>query len=531
MGKTKTKKYNRSKQSSRSKQSKTQSKRKYKLKGGKFFGQGAFGSVYGRPRLPCSSKNLGDSIVASTGDITTADPAVRPAEDIDEIQALKEVSKVFPKEFNINLLIEFDVIRRLKEHIKYENNFEELSRILVLPTKKCEINRDDVEANRATIYTDNWSNGKYENIPKQNMIIYPTLGIELHEYINSGALTNFDNVVKLLFMLRKVFRGIQMLQNYDFIHGDLKPPNILLSHDQTELYIIDLTDVRHIPTTNNMAAMPTAYMYYIWPSIVAYSAFFKDRDVDINTVDAHNFCGILSRNYRQENEKLNDENISRFLPQNLYNPFNITFGKGFSAAEIKSAEDKRCKLVGQKLFNYGISDPCSESVFMQKYNDPDEFKNRVRRKDLSILNQIKEMHSWFEHKSEDQQKLNLLKRVDIYSLGILLLECINPFISATSTIIPREICSIILNIFDVAYFCCFQEPDCVSIDEVVYRYDALLQNATEKMAELKAAPVNKFVFTPPSSGGGAAKSVFASSAAPAAAKSPLAPKSVPTTPV
>ena len=477
MGKTKSKKYNRSKQTSRSKQSKTQSKRKYKLKGGKFFGQGAFGSVFGVPRLPCSSKNLGNSIVATTGDITTADPAVRPAEDIDEIQALKEVSKVFPKEFNINLLIEFDVIRRLREHISGPD-LDELSQILVLPTKKCEINHALVEQN-INYYNPEWSNRQYRNT-KPNMIIYPTKSSNLHSVVNSDTLNDFNKVVIILDMLKGVFRGIQLLQKYNFIHGDLKSLNVVLSDDQTELNIIDLTDVRHIPSTHNMLSMPSAYMYYTWPSIVAYSIFFKGKNRPIKKLTYE----MLYNNYNL----FNDLQINNHLDKYLYRPLNITLAQGFSPKEIEKAHAYRCELIGQKLFNYGGTRPCSASLFMQHYDSAATFVNELARNNSDIAFELSKMTSWFTPKSVETQKLDLLKRVDIYSLGILLLECVEPYISSTTSEIPPNIRLIILKIYDLAYFCCLQGPNCVSIDEVVDRYHTLLDEIVATEPAPTAAP-------------------------------------------
>ena len=80
----------------------------------------------------------------------------------------------------------------------------------------------------------------------------------------------FDNLTKL----QNVVIGVQKIQERGFIHGDLKAINII-AIDGT-FKIGDNSDLRSIADDKaKMLKMPQAFEYYVWPSIVIYSYFFR----------------------------------------------------------------------------------------------------------------------------------------------------------------------------------------------------------------------------------------------------------------
>jgi hypothetical protein len=474
---------------------KKQRKQPKKYKGGEYVGQGSFGILFGKPRLPCAG--VPDTHYAYG----------TPAESITDVQRPEEmtqVGKIYENDFKKFRLQdtsrqaeqEMDVVRRLRVG---GFNIDEMSQYFILPIKMCQINRDALgPAPYNPPYNDPAWRLSQNGLKRNNKILNSTT--ELPDKWNTmvvsklgtsdiaAIITNSDsnpiddiNLFYNLSNLLNVVIGVQKIQERGFIHGDLKAVNII-AIDGT-FKIGDNSDLRSIADDKaTMLHMPEAFEYYVWPSIVIYSVFFIPKKPynaaspyknasDKTKVVMKNPKDILNKLY-MEQESFNDGSIRIEMVTHLMEPFLITLTIGFTQAQVDKTITNMKTLVGQKLFNYNLllSD-------FNKCNSASTFKDALNNNDSGIRTYFNSFNDRIQ-KFPDMasQKMDLLKRVDIYSLGLVILTCVGEYIKYkkkyTEQVLKPDV---IIELYDLVYLCCNQDVDyCPDIDAIAAEYDRIL---------------------------------------------------------
>jgi len=432
--------------------------------GGRYINSGTYGDVYGEPRLLCDDEDL--SILTDKNSAP-----------------YKEVSKIFSRKSTAD--IEFNSVEHLKT-IMNKEDLDELQEYCVLPMRNCIVKENIV---RSPPYnTENWrKNIKKEYNKKilnadiglngyQNMITYRQGGDNLHEIFNK--IHNEDDCIYCLTKLLSILKGIQILQKYNIIHGDLKSPNCIAIDDTFK--IIDMADVKRIETSNDSKSLPNAFGYYTWPSISIYTFFFDDEKMNFCKVKPEQKFKIdqtlLKRLYNSQYDFNNMnyyQNVNTHLRE-CFRDINI----GFNETDLTKIRDIGNDLIAQKTF--GIIDSIENEYDAE--SDALKIINNINGSDTSkqesmnaFLDKFNTIFSSFD--SEEEMKLDLFKRIDIYSFGIMVLYVIKQFIvclSRKKELIIQDRLDYIYDLYHFVNVCCSQYEKVVNIDQLVFAYDAIL---------------------------------------------------------
>jgi serine/threonine protein kinase len=430
---------------------KKKTRKNNKKNGGKFFAKGSFGYVYGNPSLKCSGEE------DDASDLT--------------------VSKIFKSEDYAT--DEINVLDRLRETLS-QTELDNLQQYAILPIKKCDIDRAVIK--RYPYNTNDWkkdNNGKIgiftqDGLPEtelidgietpiyKSMIIQPKGGDSLFTIFQ--AINSDESFITCIIKLIGIAKAIQILQNKNFIHGDIKSSNCI-EHD-TIFKLIDMTDVRNIETTDDAKAMPNAIGYYIWPPTCVYTGFFNDTTNYPDQINLTQRKFVLQ--YAQQNI-FNNNNYFTFIPEFLIKPFNITLANGFTADENTDIISKRDLLWKQKTFGYkSVYTPMTKEnviTFIESLTQP-----------LKIQPFLDKFNGYFQaFDSPNNVKLDIFKRVDIYSFGILINECIGNYIKYTNNSqIDENIRTLMINLYSIIYDCCIQTAKCIDFNTIADRYSQLI---------------------------------------------------------
>ena len=160
--------------------------------------------------------------------------------------------------------------------------YEELSKYAILPTDECVV---DCSKIGKSPYDDTYEfNPRLCEPDETNVIMYPKGGISFHQYIripkNNATFAHYLENLKLV---ANVGKGIQLLQNNNLIHSDIKSLNMVLK-DET-LKLIDMADIKQISSISDddFEIIPLAFMYYIYPPIAPWLGYYNELldEVDI----------------------------------------------------------------------------------------------------------------------------------------------------------------------------------------------------------------------------------------------------------
>jgi Skp family chaperone for outer membrane proteins len=80
----------------------------------------------------------------------------------------------------------------------------------------------------------------------------------------------------------------------------------------------------------------------------------------------------------------------------------------------------------------------------------------------------------------EELKNDLLKRIDIYSIGIIILIIINTYITTNIHIYRQDL---IIKLYNIIYLCCNQEAKCANINEIISKYDAIIHVYSQILEE------------------------------------------------
>ena len=434
---------NKKNNSKRTKRTKKQTKKNIK-KGGEYISEGTYGKVYANPRLLCEDETL-------------MTPGIE-----------NEVSKIFESDYDANS--EFNNINELNIFLRNRGILEELEKYAIIPKKICNINRDSLgppyntnewmqnksRRYNSTIFNPNintilptttkiLNNYNEEiDIPAYNkLIISDKGGNDLSEIIRN--ITSYDNLKVFLQKLFSIGKGIQLLQNNGLIHGDIKDVNCI-EHNGT-FKLIDLSDIREISTTEDPAAMPHSFGYHIWPITAFYTYLFKKRTVfnnitDINTIITEQRIKI-NFNAGNEDDEFNTTGLvySKFLFERAFD----TTGKGYTPEQNGIINEIQNNLIDQKPSYRDLGQFVAgfNNIFTTEFTDINEFK------------------------------MDLFKRIDIYSFGIIILQCIKKYL-AVETTMNKNKREKMVELYIIVNKCCYQSNRVADINEIVVLYEDIV---------------------------------------------------------
>ena len=487
-------KYSRKKRTIR--KSRNRKSKKNRMLGGEFIGCGSSGFLYARPRLPCAADkhNQAETLadVSRPEEMTQVGKLFKNEIDI-KINPDTGADERHRRNYSIEANTEMETINRLREHLPVEVTDDMLNQYFILPIKQCQINRN--ELNQPPYNTPEWKqckSGRYNKRvfkedgtalpPILNTMVVSKLGGSDINNILKNTPANPITDLQLMYNLNNltnVLRGIHLLQQYDFIYGDLKAINIINIDGVFKLG--DVGDIRHIPTTDDMGAMPFAFQYHIWPTISLYSYFFDKKEMPTPDVPTHiklarnnprsnaqNTELSLVYNLYNRNEDFNNNSIRYFLNPYLVEPFIITEDLGFTSEQVITATAYKDTLLGEKLLYY--------AGFQVRSNSASNFINALDHNDTASVNYVKDLDNiMVSFSTVAELKLDLLKRIDIYSIGMLLLTCVGEHIKYKKNItdgINKRVISpdVIMRLYDLIFECCAQGRRCPDIFDIMTKY-------------------------------------------------------------
>ena len=443
MKKTNTK----TKRNLKNKKRKTKKVRKNMKRGGEYIDSGTYGAVYANPRMLCED------------------------EELDTPGIYDEVSKIF--QYDESAEKENSNVEKLKTFLQERGILEEFKKYAIIPERICNLNRgslinppyntDEWKKNKKGNYNSTFLNENIKNVPTEipvigkdgkiinyksgynKLIISDEGGDDLYEIIKN--IKNYQDFKSFLHKLTTIGKGILILQNNDLIHGDIKVENCI-EHEDT-FKIIDLSDVRKIRTTKDPAAMPTAFGYHIWPITAFYTYLFEKKVVfnNINDIDAIITVEQIIENYNKRKE-YNDDSIN-YVKSLFYFAFNVSDVVGYTVEQKKKIAYFKMHLIGQK-----------DTV---KYEQLERIIIHFNKIFTSTFNDIGEF------------KMDLFKRIDIYSFGIMILYCIRQYLILSDEMddIKREN---IIKLYEIVFDCCYQKERVANIDKIISNYEILVNS-------------------------------------------------------
>lgn len=389
-------------------------------------------------------------------------------EELDTPGIYDEVSKIFQDDESAEK--ENNNVEKLKTFLQERGILEEFKKYAIIPQRICNLNRGSLI--NPPYNTDEWKKNKINeyysilnpdtpdvprtieiindqnqivDIPVYNKIIISEKGgNDLHKIIRQ--IITYDQFKDFLQKLTSIGEGIQLLQNNGLIHGDIKDKNCLEHNGRFK--IIDLSDIREISTTKDPLAMPTAFGYHIWP-ITAFYTYLFDKEINFNNINDMNqiinFNNIIENFFEGNYNDFNTDCIkySKALFNNAFETSNL----GYTQQQLEEIKQMKDNLINQKTgfvkknYNNLMIDtiPTFNEMFTTTFKDIDEFK------------------------------MDLFKRIDIYSFGIMILESINKYLKSAlpMTDNTRET---IMNLYVIAYKCCYQEERVADINIIIELY-------------------------------------------------------------
>ena len=130
---------------------------------------------------------------------------------------------------------------------------------------------------------------KYESREYFYQIIYQDGGMDLIDYVKlSDDLMPFP---KLLKMFLNIFEGVRTLQNYGYLHFDIKPDNIVYNQEEDKLNLIDfgLVDImNNFYDRHNKNKHSYTYTYYPMECKLAHLIYQYDlTDISVDYLIMH----------------------------------------------------------------------------------------------------------------------------------------------------------------------------------------------------------------------------------------------------
>jgi len=427
--------------------SKNKFRKTYK-RGGEVLGYGATGWVLGNPAYPCNENQLGK---------------------LDNY-----ISKIANSEdAKIDLESELNASRLIKKI----TNVDDINKYFILDIDDCNV--DPVyKMISNTPYNTAWMTmgNQILDIDYKKMILYKKGDNNMLKILekNTGFISFDSHNTKIL----NIAKGIQILQNNDLIHNDIKPENCIL-HENT-FKIIDLSDIRKITTTTTMKTMPYNFPYFPWPAIAAFTAVYVYADVTLTNFNSNVLSRLYKKgNYKYKNNKYyndykyyNDEQYSIWMKSTLFDPFT-----GFIMDDIMNQKINEYaeKLIYQKTF--GIVNNVNESNYNEQISKFLLYSKGQHLEQEIIDIDVNDCLKYYSNIVKKIARKGLLKRIDIYSFGIIILTNIYQLIKhllLPKTDIRQYIVKYyIFGLYNLAFYCCYQTENTPDMNFIVDYFDTL----------------------------------------------------------
>jgi hypothetical protein len=240
------------------------------MKGGKLYGEGSDGAVFGNPRLPCSDYEGDDGIKPNEVSKITLEDYYH---EMYQETVLPILNKVFP-------------------------NKRKLLKYFLLPKKLCLVKGFTKIDRFDEIYDKSWlDNSKtllgFDKEQKMYNILYngypAKLGF-LRQYIYEKADKNIDELlqilknkkeaVQLLYKAIELYEGLSYIHHHKFYHNDVKIDNIMMIHNT--LKFIDNDRFADTSTTFEYIEHMSKNIFYIgYSPIIIYYHIENDHSMDI----------------------------------------------------------------------------------------------------------------------------------------------------------------------------------------------------------------------------------------------------------
>jgi serine/threonine protein kinase len=427
---------------SRRKKSKKITKKNRKInKGGDLFGIGANGVALGNPGIPCEDD-----------DIQKRDSFISKIE--------KDESGTVEKESNAG-----DLLRK--------KNIQNVNEYFIIPFAKCKV--DEKYLNDG-IYTPEWYSGfsKKDIVGKPMLLSNKAIGTIEDVFKNKPK-----NVVSNISILLNIAKGIQLLQNNNLIHNDIKPSNCVVHENKGK--IIDLADLRDMGG-NNMLGMPYNFFYFSWPSIMVYTYFYHNVNndkpvINMNIDSLRRLYNKSSKSSIDDDINMNDEHI-RYLEEFISKPFDYIFKHNDDFDFL--INNYKEELIRQKTF--GITNiiyrPGPEQIVIDFFKDNFDKNEKYSDEVKSEIN--KNVNTYLEECTsivQNNGKIDLLKRCDIYSFGLMILRIIFLYIKGNNFDRTQNFESFLFKLYEIAFYCCNQIQTCPDINSIVEYLDLLIEFA------------------------------------------------------
>jgi len=450
---------------------------KTRKRGGKLLGEGSFGWILGEPAYPCDDSDINNT--------------ENPLKNL-----ISKISKrnLSPDDISKGEKENFELEWEGAQIIKNIKNVKNLDNYFILPLKKCKVNNSyvsdypDTYGNlwRAKPFIDKDNKRKLAilNIENKNMLLFDKADNDLDNifyklYEDTKDFNSFHINNKKIF---NIVKGVQILQNNNLIHNDLKTVNCV-EHDG-KFKIIDLADIRDFKKTTDMKLMPECFTYFIWPSTVVYSHFFTQMNSPTKmTIE------ILKNNYIK-NYEFNDNQFETMMKRYIYDSF--TWFTLYDEPEmLNNINEYLDKLIYQKTFgiienvsdmnNYALS---KELVKITSFLKSDFYppKSKYSENDeTELTTKVNKYLQEFDKIIEKIGKEGLLKRVDIYSFGIIILNnimilsyCLKDTYKIKINITKTPIKYYLYKLYQIVFYCCYQTENNPDIDLIVNYYETIM---------------------------------------------------------
>jgi len=417
--------------------------KKRQYKGGTIvIGEGGYGTYYGDPRLRCSDETEYD---------------------------YENISKLFKNE---NAAFSaYKTMERITKSSLYR--VKNISNYFVLPIKMCDSKKEDLIKNNIEI---NEQNLIMISARASRDLFDETSNILFKKPFTEDIILDLHSIMK---NLENIFLAVRLLQQYNFIHADIRRSNILIQNDVYKLG--DLDTMNSILTKDELFYPLATSPFYNWPALSVYSIFFSPSLLKhFNMSFNGKVSGIeLTPEYLDKISHLNvavENKENNSTAQNDLDFFRKKFGTFLANKEDVSEIERIYETIKQeKIFNFTSQEELSN--YLERWNS--HFQSMKNMKDA---------------------KLDLYKRADIYSLGVVILDIINVFTSEFSVskantkhidaIFIRQLNSILFSFYKIIEKCCVQVENPPSIDEICQDYhrsikifDVLIQTLRRPVEE------------------------------------------------
>ena len=292
-------------------------KKSRKTRGGKVFGKGTYGIVFGKPRIPCDTEEF-----------------IR-----DRIESKQEVSKLF---FDENEAKHVVATLELLNNAFTKDELKDLNKYFILPENLCKLNKKEMKTH-ASVYNAAWREGT--DLRKHNI---QTTSDEGKHDLQTELLraTTKDEIITLLKKMRRIIEGIDMIHSKNIIHGDLKLQNTMVDL-QGNFKIIDVDELRDVEKLNFDAAFfYNNHSYAIWPTLANmflinyYPTKYATNDEFIRTTIVAPFNVNSSQDFTSQ--------YAHTLSMITRSDFTSTFLEERDPANYKTMSDKIFKLLAKK---------------------------------------------------------------------------------------------------------------------------------------------------------------------------------------